>query len=96
MSSMYFDSNSNLPVTGRDRRVTANPAAESPLTPLAMPGLLLGMVLLGLGIIAAVRLGDWTGDYGAPLVLLAYVFYMAAAARLVQWSAVTVWAVRHR
>ncbi|MFB7873631.1 MULTISPECIES: hypothetical protein [unclassified Nocardia] len=93
MSSMYFESDSNLPVTGRDRRVTA---ADSPLAPLAMPGLILGMTLLGLGIIAAVRLGDWTGDYGVPLVVLAYVFYMAAAARLVQWSAFTVWALRHR
>ncbi|WP_278265218.1 hypothetical protein [Nocardia sp. AG03] len=96
MSSMYFESDSNLSVTGCDRRVTANPTAESPLTPLAMPGLILGMTLLGLGIIASVRLGDWTGDYGMALVVLAYVFYMAAAARLVQWSGFTVWASRHR
>ncbi|MFE3546734.1 hypothetical protein ACFXK0_27545 [Nocardia sp. NPDC059177] len=91
MSSIYFEPDSNLSVTDRDRRV-----ADSSLAPLAMPGLILGLVLLGLGVVALLRLGDWAGNYGAVFVLMAYAFYVAAAARLVQWSAVAVWSSHHR
>lgn len=96
MSSIYFESNSNLSVTGRDRRVTATPAVESSIAPLAMPGLVIGLVLVGLGVVALLRLGDWAGSYGPVLVLLAYVFYMAAAVRLVVWGAVTVRSLHRR
>jgi hypothetical protein len=96
MSSIYFDSNSNLPVTDRGRRVTATPAPESTIAPLATPGLILGVILLGLGMTALLRLGDWVGNYGSVLVVLAYILYMAAAVRLVIWGAVTVWSLHRR
>ncbi|MEV0063269.1 hypothetical protein [Nocardia sp. NPDC050718] len=90
MSSIYFESNSNLSVTGRDGRVTASRPTESSLGPLGMPGLILGLLLLGLGIVALLRLGEWAGSYGPELVVLAYVLYMAAAAWLALWGAATV------
>ncbi|MGW6421770.1 hypothetical protein ACWF82_03755 [Nocardia sp. NPDC055053] len=96
MSSIYFEPHSKLSVTGRDRRVTAPTAAESPIAPLAMPGLIIGLVLVGLGLAALLRLGVWAGSYGPVLVLLAYVFYMAAAVRLALWGAVTVRSLHHR
>ncbi|MFE3322290.1 hypothetical protein [Nocardia sp. NPDC059195] len=96
MSSMYFESNSNLTVTERRRRVTANSATESPLAPLATPGLVLGLILLGLGVAGLLRLGDWVGNYGSVLVVLAYLLYMAAAASLMLWGAVTVWSLHRR
>ncbi|MFD3510198.1 hypothetical protein [Nocardia sp. NPDC058666] len=92
MSSIYFEPNSNLAVTSRHHRVTA----ESPVAPLATPGLILGLILLGAGLAGALRLGDWAGNYGPVLVVLAYVLYMAAAARLVLWGAVTVWSLHRR
>ena len=46
MSSYYFDSNSNLPVTERSRRLAATSAVESSIAPLATPGLILGLILL--------------------------------------------------
>ncbi|MBW0271626.1 hypothetical protein ATM97_12775 [Nocardia sp. MH4] len=85
MSSIYFESNSNLSVTGRDGRVTA--PTEASVGPLGMPGLILGLALLGLGIVALLRLGDWAGSYGPELVVLAYVLYMGAAAWLALWGA---------
>ncbi|MFC9663803.1 hypothetical protein ACFVJ5_26470 [Nocardia sp. NPDC127606] len=96
MSSIYFESNSNLPVTDRGRRITATSAPESAIAPLATPGLILGLILLGLGVTALLRLGDWVGNYGSVLVVLAYVLYMAAAVRLVLWGAVTVWSLHRR
>ncbi|MGS2810349.1 hypothetical protein [Nocardia sp. MW-W600-9] len=87
MSSIYFEPNSNLSVTKRDSRV-ATPAES--IGPLGMPGLILGLALLGLGIAALLRLGDWAGSYGPELVVLAYVLYMAAAAGLAMWGAVIV------
>ncbi|MFD4462550.1 hypothetical protein [Nocardia sp. NPDC058480] len=96
MSSMYFESNSNLTVTERSRRVTATSATESPLAPLATPGLVLGLILLGLGVAGLLRLGDWVGNYGSVLVVLAYLLYMAAAASLMLWGAVTVWSLHRR
>ncbi|MFD6397766.1 hypothetical protein [Nocardia sp. NPDC060249] len=94
MSSIYFESNSNLPVTDRSRRAAT--ATESAIAPLAMPGLILGLVLLGLGVTALLRLDDWVSNYGSVLVVLAYVLYMAAAVRLVLWGAVTVWSLHRR
>ncbi|MFF2084555.1 hypothetical protein ACFVVM_12305 [Nocardia sp. NPDC058176] len=91
MSSIYFEPNSNLSVTDRDRRVT-----DSSIAPLAMPGLILGLVLLGLGVAALLRLGDWAGNYGPVLVLVAYLLYVAAALRLVLWGAVTVRSLHRR
>ncbi|MFD3430171.1 hypothetical protein ACFWVM_00130 [Nocardia fluminea] len=96
MSSIYFESNSNRPVTDRSRRVDATSNIESTIAPLAMPGLILGLILLGLGMTALVRLGDWVGNYGSVLVVLAYVLYMAAAVRLVLWGAITVWSLHRR
>lgn len=96
MSGIYFESNSNQSVTELGRRVTATSATESPIAPLAMPGLILGMLLLGLGAIGLLRLGGWSGDYGPVLVMLAYVLYMAAAVSLVFWGAVTVWSLHRR
>ncbi|MEU4321647.1 hypothetical protein ACFV24_26180 [Nocardia fluminea] len=96
MSSIYFESNSNRPVTDRSRRVDATSNIESTIAPLAMPGLILGVILLGLGVTALVRLGDWVGNYGSVLVVLAYVLYMAAAVRLVLWGAITVWSLHRR
>ncbi len=96
MSSIYFESNSNQSVTDLGRRVTASSATESTLAPLAMPGLILGMLLLSVGMAGAVRLGDWSGDYGPVLVVLAYFLYMAAAASLALWGAVTVWSLHRR
>ncbi|MFC4374484.1 hypothetical protein ACFO5K_10255 [Nocardia halotolerans] len=94
MSSVYFESNSNLTVTDRDRRSSA--LADSSIAPLATPGLILGVVLLGLGLAALLRLGDWAGNYGSVLVVLAYVLYMAATARLVLWGGTTVWSLHRR
>lgn len=96
MSSIYFESNSNRPVTDRSRRVDATSNIESTIAPLAMPGLILGLILLGLGVTALVRLGDWVGNYGSVLVVLAYVLYMAAAVRLMLWGALTVWSLHRR
>ncbi|MFE1594099.1 hypothetical protein [Nocardia sp. NPDC058705] len=96
MSSIYFEPNSNLSVTGQGRRVAATTAPESPLAPLATPGLILGMILLGLGVVCLLRLGDWAGNYGPILVVLAYLLYMAAAVRLALWGAVTVWSLHRR
>ncbi|MGF0319362.1 hypothetical protein [Nocardia fluminea] len=96
MSSIYFESNSNRPVTDRSRRVDATSNIESTIAPLAMPGLILGLILLGLGVTALVRLGDWVGNYGSVLVVLAYVLYMAAAIRLMLWGALTVWSLHRR
>ncbi|MEV6225691.1 hypothetical protein [Nocardia fluminea] len=96
MSSIYFESNSNRPVTDRGRRVDATSAIESTIAPLAMPGLILGLILLGLGVTALVRLGDWVGNYGSVLVVLAYVLYMAAAVRLVLWGAISVRSLHRR
>ncbi|MFD3746265.1 hypothetical protein [Nocardia sp. NPDC058633] len=96
MSSIYFDSNSNLPVTGRGRRVTARSEADSSVAPLATPGLILGLILLGLGVAGVLRLGDWIGNYGSVLVMLAYLLYMATAVRLVLWGAVTVRSLHRR
>ncbi|APE34298.1 hypothetical protein BOX37_10400 [Nocardia mangyaensis] len=96
MSSIYFEPNSNLSVTDRDRRVTANSAADSSIAPLAMPGLVLGLVLVGLGVAALLRLGDWAGNYGPVLVLVAYLIYVAAALRLLLWGAVTVRSLHRR
>ncbi|MGY0498098.1 hypothetical protein ACWZHB_06330 [Nocardia sp. FBN12] len=96
MSSIYFESNSNPSVTELGRRVTATSAPESPIAPLAMPGLILGMLLLGLGMVGLLRLGDWSGDYGPVLVVLAYFLYMAAATSLALWGAVTVWSLHRR
>lgn len=94
MSSIYFEPNSNLSVTDRDRPVTRIPDAT--MAPLAMPGLILGLVLLGLGVAALLRLGDWVGNYGPVLVLAAYLLYVAAAVRLVLWGAVTVRSLHRR
>ncbi|MFE6924447.1 hypothetical protein ACFVAV_25715 [Nocardia sp. NPDC057663] len=94
MSSIYFEPNGNLSVTGRDRR--ASPAVESSIAPLAMPGLIIGLVLVVLGLAALLRLADWAGNYGPVLVILAYAFYMAAAVRLVQWGVVTVRSLHRR
>ncbi|MFD4441757.1 hypothetical protein ACFWPK_18475 [Nocardia sp. NPDC058519] len=96
MSSIYFEPNSNLTVTGRSRRVAATSATESPIAPLATPGLVLGLILLGLGVAGLLRLGDWVGNYGSVLVVLAYVLYMAAAVSLALWGAVAVWSLHRR
>ncbi|WP_446221896.1 hypothetical protein ACTWPB_18745 [Nocardia sp. IBHARD005] len=96
MSSIYFESNSNLTVTGRGRRVTAASSAESPIAPLATPGLVLGLILLGLGVAGLPRLGDWVGNYGSVLVVLAYLLYTAAAVSLALWGAFTVWSLHRR
>ncbi|MFD3705305.1 hypothetical protein ACFWUP_19370 [Nocardia sp. NPDC058658] len=96
MSSIYFESNSNLSVTGQGRRTATASATESPLAPLATPGLVLGLILLGLGVACLLRLGDWAGNYGPILVMLAYLLYMAAAVRLALWGAVTVWSLHRR
>lgn len=96
MSSIYFESNGKQSVTGRGRRATTAPATESDIAPLATPGLILGLILLGLGVTALLRLGDWAGNYGSVLVVLAYVLYMAAALRLVLWGATTVWSLHRR
>ncbi|KAF0835745.1 hypothetical protein [Nocardia caishijiensis] len=85
MSSIYFEPNSNLSVTRRDRRV-----ADDSIAPLAIPSLVLGLVLVGLGLVALLRLGDWAASYGPELVMAAYALYMAAAGWLVLWSAATV------
>lgn len=96
MSSYYFDSNSNLPVTERSRRLAATSAVESSIAPLATPGLILGLILLGLGVVSLLRLGDWVGNYGSVLVVLAYLLYMAAAVSLALWGAVSVWSLHRR
>ncbi|MEV0550369.1 hypothetical protein [Nocardia salmonicida] len=96
MSSYYFDSNSNLPVTERSRRLAATSAVESSIAPLATPGLILGLILLGLGVAGLLRLGDWVGNYGSVLVVLAYLLYMAAAVSLALWGAVSVWSLHRR
>ncbi|MCA2206776.1 MULTISPECIES: hypothetical protein [Nocardia] len=85
MSSIYFEPNSNLSVTKRDRHVT-----DDSIAPLAIPSLVLGMFLVGLGLIALLRLGDWFANYGPELVISAYALYMAASGWLVVWSAATV------
>ncbi len=90
MSSIYFESNSKLSVTGRERRDAATSDADASMAPLAMPGLIIGLLLVGLGLAALVRLGDWVGDYGPVLVGLAYVMYLGAAGWLLCWSALTV------
>ncbi|WP_194829718.1 hypothetical protein [Nocardia sp. XZ_19_231] len=96
MSSIYFDSNSNLPVTERSRRLAAASAVESSIAPLATPGLILGLILLGLGVAGLLRLGDWVGNYGSVLVVMAYLLYMAAAVSLALWGAVSVWSLHRR
>jgi hypothetical protein len=96
MSSIYFDSNSNLTVTERRRRIAATSAVESPIAPLATPGLILGLILLGLGVAGLLRLGDWVGNYGSVLVVMAYFLYMAAAVSLVLWGAVSVRSLHRR
>ncbi|KQY29054.1 MULTISPECIES: hypothetical protein [Nocardia] len=96
MSSFYFDSNSNLPVTERSRRLAATSAVESSIAPLATPGLILGLILLGLGVAGLLRLGDWVGNYGSVLVVLAYLLYMTAAVSLALWGAVSVWSLHRR
>lgn len=95
MSSIYFEPNSNLSVTDRDRRVTAA-SADSWNAPLAMPGLILGLILLGLGLAGLLRVGEWVGDYGAELVGLAYLLYLGAAAWLALWGAATVRSLHRR
>ncbi|MFF5037217.1 hypothetical protein [Nocardia salmonicida] len=96
MSSFYFDSNSNLSVTERSRRLAATSAVESSIAPLATPGLILGLILLGLGVAGLLRLGDWVGNYGSVLVVLAYLLYMTAAVSLALWGAVSVWSLHRR
>ena len=96
MSSFYFDSNSNLPVTERSRRLAATSAVESSIAPLATPGLILGLILLGLGVAGLLRLGEWVGNYGSVLVVLAYLLYMTAAVSLALWGAVSVWSLHRR
>ncbi|MGW6700178.1 hypothetical protein [Nocardia sp. NPDC055049] len=96
MSSIYFESNSNLSVTERGCRVSSTSAIESPIAPLAMPGLILGLILLGLGVVGLLRLSDWVGNYGSVLVVLAYFLYMAAAASLMLWGAATVRSLHRR
>lgn len=90
MSSIYFESNSKLSVTARERRDAATADAATTIAPLAMPGLIIGLLLVGLGLAALVRLGDWVGDYGPVLVGLAYVLYLGAAGWLLCWGALTV------
>ncbi|MBC7299863.1 MAG: hypothetical protein H5T78_02790 [Nocardia sp.] len=96
MSSSYVEPNSNLSVTERGRRLAAISSAESAVAPLATPALILGVILLGLGMGGLLRLGDWAGNYGPVLVVLAYLLYMAAAVRLALWGVVTVWSLHRR
>ncbi|MFC4127663.1 hypothetical protein [Nocardia rhizosphaerae] len=71
-------------------RERVSSAADATIAPLAMPGLILGLLLVGLGLAGLPRLGDWVGNYGPVLVGLAYLLYLGAAGWLLLWSAATV------
>ncbi|GGK32407.1 hypothetical protein [Nocardia camponoti] len=86
---------SSLTYSGHRHRIALGSAPDSPVAPLATPALVLGLVLVGFGFAALLRLGDWIGNYGHTLVFLAYFLYLAASIRLTLWGGVTAWAARH-
>lgn len=63
---------------------------DAQLAPLRIPALVLGVVLLALGVVALVPMRAWSRDYGAPLVIIAYLQYLGVAATVAWWGLRTV------
>ncbi|MGW4720824.1 hypothetical protein [Nocardia sp. NPDC004260] len=59
---------------------------DAQLAPLRIPALVLGVVLLALGVVALVPMRAWSRDYGAPLVIIAYLQYLGVAATVAWWG----------
>ncbi|WP_157124054.1 hypothetical protein [Nocardia pseudovaccinii] len=59
---------------------------DEQLAPLRIPALVLGALLICLGVAALLPLRGWLHDYGAELVIAAYLQYMAIATTLEVWG----------
>ncbi|MFI6368157.1 hypothetical protein ACIBG0_36090 [Nocardia sp. NPDC050630] len=59
---------------------------DEQLAPLRIPALVLGALLICLGLVALLPLRGWLHDYGAELVIAAYLQYMAIATTLEVWG----------
>ncbi|WP_433755262.1 hypothetical protein [Nocardia sp. CA-135398] len=59
---------------------------DEQLAPLRIPALVLGALLISLGVAALLPLRGWLHDYGAELVIAAYLQYMAIATTLEVWG----------
>ncbi|WP_062985422.1 hypothetical protein [Nocardia anaemiae] len=69
-----------------DSRRSARLLLDEQLAPLRIPALVLGALLIGLGVAALLPLRGWLRDYGAELVIAAYLQYMAIATTLEVWG----------
>ncbi|MFI6170772.1 hypothetical protein ACIBCN_28585 [Nocardia sp. NPDC051052] len=59
---------------------------------LAVPGFLVGLIMLIAAFATLDRMPDWADDYGAILVYLAFFLYMSIAGRLTWWGLDTFYA----
>ncbi|MFE7740775.1 hypothetical protein [Nocardia sp. NPDC057455] len=70
---------------------------DEQLAPLRIPALVLGTLMICLGIVALLPLRAWLHDYGAWLVIAAYLQYLGIAATLEIWGLrMTGRSTRHR
>lgn len=92
MPSPFDTAGSGGPPAARSSRsATADPARsargfDEQLAPLRIPALVLGALMICLGLLALLPLRAWLRDYGAWLVIAAYLQYLGVAATLEIWG----------
>ncbi|MFG3619302.1 hypothetical protein [Nocardia sp. NPDC047654] len=81
----------SLPAVRSSRGTTADPVRstrgfDEQLAPLRIPALVLGALMIFLGLVALLPLRGWLHDYGAWLVIAAYLQYLGVAVTLEIWG----------
>ncbi|MEV2225613.1 hypothetical protein AB0E01_37935 [Nocardia vinacea] len=72
--------------TAADSARSTRVLLDEQLAPLRIPARVLGALLICLGVVALLPLRGWLHDYGAELVIAAYLQYMAIATTLEVWG----------